>query len=127
MNEIDLSGEEKQPQANPEGLTFISKEEADAKMEEAKSEAEVEAEAHHHVEPYPNECAYEAYQSLEDFREAFALVLDGVKYLPHLAKIARAVSNDRSDILDELSRAHARGRCRSQVEIDMDAEEAEAE
>ena len=106
-NEIDLSGGGEPPQAEEE-------------VEKVAVPPDVAA--FRHVEPYPNECAYEAFRCLEEFRETFALVPKGSKYLPHLAKIASAAYNERGDILDELSRAHARGRCRSQEEIDFDAE-----
>ena len=124
---IDLSGagDGGPPQANPDGLSFVTPEEAEAEVEAAEVPEEVAA--HRHVEPFPRDCAYEALECLDAFRETFAKVLEGSKYLPHLAKIARAAHDDRSNILDELSRAHARGRCRSQDEIDADEEdEAEA-
>lgn len=115
---IDLSGGEETPRADPEGLSFISEEEVQEKLEAAKVSSG--------AEPFPENCAYDAYQFLEAFREGFALVPEGAKYLSHLARIARAVHNDKSDILDELSRAHARGRCRSREQIDFD-EAAELE
>lgn len=113
---VDLSV----PRANPDGLSSITPEELQAELDAAAVPPEVAA--HRHVEPLPNTCGYDAYSCLASFVNIFASVEGGSKWLPHMAAIAVAIHNNRSDILDELSRAHARERDLSQVEIDTLAE-----
>lgn len=59
----------------------------------------------------PEGCGHEAYTCLQDFETAFAKIPKGSKWLPQLNLIVGRINSNRQEILDEINRAHARGRC----------------